>query len=216
VSSLSENILKPISKASLPWWCYAIGFASLIPFLGLVFAFISLILGIIKIYQGGWKLISLAMLGVIITAGLTGFYYDSLFPVQRENEIRTSPAGTTAASDRIFWRNPADGLKESQRTRKPILYDFTAEWCGFCIMMKSAVFEKPEDAVKINRMYIPVVVMDRRREEGRNPGEISDLQSKYGIRAFPTLVIQYPGKSDYKMLPGFRGEDYVMNFLTQP
>lgn len=216
VSPVSENFLKPISRAPIPRWCYAIGFASLIPFLGLVFALISLTLGIIKIYQGGWKLIGLAVMGFILTAGLTGYYYDSIFPAQHGSGLQPASTGTAVVSDQLVWRKPADGLKESLSTRKPILYDFTAEWCGYCKMMKSAVFEKTEDATKINRMYIPVVVMDRRREEGRNPGEISDLQSKYKIRGFPTLIIQYPDKNDYKMLPGFVNEDSVMNFLTQP
>jgi hypothetical protein len=62
---------------------------------------------------------------------------------------------------------------------------------------------------------VPVVVMDRRSEGGKNSNDVSDLQSRYQIQGFPTLVIRYPGKIDSKQMVGFRGEDKVMAFLTQ-
>jgi thiol:disulfide interchange protein len=203
------------SKPPLRWWYYVIGFASLIPFVGLVFVFISLILGIIKLYQGGWKLLLLAMLGFILTAGLTGLYYDRIYQYCSKSNSPAILARPPGASSRIAWLKPAEGLKESQRTQKPILYDFTAEWCGWCKIMDAAVFQNPDYAAKINRMYVPVVVMDRRREEGKNAPEIDGLQSKYKVRGYPSLVIQYPGKSDFKQTFGFPGADQIMSFLTQ-
>ena len=204
-------------KPPLEKWCYFVGFTSLIPFLGVLFAAVSLILGIIKIERrGGWSLLVLSLMGFTLSAGLTALYYDQIFQGKTKSYAQV-PAFNTATSPTgtLSWLHPADGLKESLRTGKPILYDFTAEWCHFCKIEKAQVFENPADAAKISGIFIPVVVMDRAREEGRNPSDITELQTRYKIRGFPTLVVQYPGKSDFKQLVGFLGEDKVMAFLDQ-
>ncbi len=103
----------------------------------------------------------------------------------------------------------------SQATGKPILYDFTAHWCGWCKILDAKVFENPRDAAKINGLFVPVVVMDLRREEGKNPGDVAELQSKYQVRGFPTLVVQYPDNGVSRQMVGFGGEDQVMSFLSQ-
>jgi thiol:disulfide interchange protein len=220
MAPLSENFMGSTGpKPPLEKWCYFVGFASLIPFLGVIFAAVSLILGIIKIERkGGWSLLVLSLLGFTLTAGLTAVYYDQIFPSKDQSYAQAqagNPATSTTGTGTLVWLQPADGLKESLRTGKPILYDFTAEWCHFCKIEKAQVFENPADAAKLSGVFIPVVVMDRRREEGKNPSDVNDLQTRYQIRGFPTLVVQYPGKSDFKQLVGFLGEDKVMAFLNQ-
>jgi len=39
---------------------------------------------------------------------------------------------------------------------------------------------------------IPVSVVDRAREDGQNPPAIEDLQRRYQVDAFPTLVVFSP------------------------
>jgi thiol:disulfide interchange protein len=201
------------SPASIGKWHFLVGFASLIPFIGLIPACASILWGIMKIEKtGGKSLLVLGILGFCGTGVLTGLYYDKIFPSNYTSSLvasKSSPEG----SDKIVWLQPSDGLKESQRSRKPILYDFTAHWCGFCKLMDKNVFDIPGDATKIMGQYVPVVVMDARKEEGRNPQEIADLQAKYQIRGFPTLVIQYPDKGESRQLVGYRGEPDVMAFL---
>lgn len=326
----------PSDKPRLAPWCWVIGFASLIPFLGVFFALVSLVVGLIKVHQGGWKLYILAFLGFGVTGAAGYRVYDQLF-VDRDNvlaqsvqkttedqltalvqtleshkaangkypaaltdlpkshgqarplfdlagmrrnwkdarpfvydvqpdgqtyylfsrgldgegftaddlfpradpsttgyrqrpldfaSLQSSPvpaapgsyeasSGSVLASNTITWRTPAQGLSESQRTNKPILYDITAEWCGPCRMLTAQVFEDPECAARINQHFIPVKVLDRRREEGKNPEDIDAIESKYGLSGFPTLVIQFPGKSDHKQLVGFYGKAGTMDFLDQ-
>src|SRR6185436_15094101 len=69
----------PSGKSGLEGWYYVVGFASLIPFLGILPALVSLVLGFIKIHQGGWKLFLLAFLGFGITGGAGYFSYYQLF-----------------------------------------------------------------------------------------------------------------------------------------
>src|SRR5579871_481358 len=115
----------------LEGWCYGVGFASLIPFLGILFAAASLILGIAKIgRKGGWILLALAALGLAETSGLTALYYDQIFPSPPPPAALAADPGANATE--ITWLEPSEGLKKSQATGKPILYDFTAHWCGWC------------------------------------------------------------------------------------
>lgn len=203
------------APTSLGTWHYVAGFASLIPLAGLVPACFSIIWGIMKIEKTGGKvLLLLGILGFGVTGLLASRYYGQVF----QSRLQSPPVVSEAASGgggQITWLQPSDGLRESQRTGKPILYDFTAHWCGFCKLMDKNVFQVPQDASKINALYVPVVVMDVRREEGRNPQDISDLQAKYRVGGYPTLVVQYPDNGASRELVGFQGEPNVMGFLTQ-
>ncbi len=189
MAPLSENFMGSTGpKPPLEKWCYFVGFASLIPFLGVIFAAVSLILGIIKIERkGGWSLLVLSLMGFTLSAGLTAVYYDQIFPSKDQSYAQAPTAGSATGTGALGWLQPADGLKESLRTGKPILYDFTAEWCHFCKLEKAQVFENPADVAKLKGLFIPVVVMDRAREEGRNPTDISGSSSQ-----IPDQGISYP------------------------
>jgi thioredoxin-related protein len=93
------------------------------------------------------------------------------------------------ALDGIRWRDPEEGFAEANRTGRPLLLDFTAEWCGWCHRLENDVLSNPEVARYINQHYVPVKVMDRMREEGKNNKLVSDLQAKFDVGGFPTLAV---------------------------
>ncbi len=120
--------------------------------------------------------------------------------------------GASEKADLVGWRPPAVAESEAKRTRKPLLYDFSATWCGPCQKMDREVFRDAEAARMIGDLFVPVRVMDASGERGGNPPEVEALRRKFRIRAFPTLVVVRPGR-DPVVMEGYAGKAETLKAL---
>ena len=115
----------------------------------------------------------------------------------------------------IRWVKAADATEIARTSGKPILYDFTAEWCGPCKALDKDAWANAGVAEFVNGSFVPARVMDRMREEGRNPPWMDQLQQKYRVAAFPTLVVASPDGREIATTQGYAGRQRLLAFLAE-
>ncbi len=123
------------------------------------------------------------------------------------------PALSAAASGGVRWRGLSDGHAEARKTGKPVLYFFTADWCAPCHVLEERVFSDAKAAREVERLYVPIILEDHRREEGANPAGMEQLARAFGVQGFPTLVVTRPGDKSGLRLSGWAGRERTLDFI---
>jgi len=90
-------------------------------------------------------------------------------------------ADVPAPPTSIQWRTDlASALVEAQRTNKPVLVDFSADWCAPCIVMKHDVWPDRAVAAAVSQSYVPLLI-DVDRE--------STVAEQYRVNGIPTVLV---------------------------
>ncbi|HEX8823831.1 MAG TPA: thioredoxin family protein [Archangium sp.] len=119
-------------------------------------------------------------------------------------------------SSLVAWVPLEQAEALSRERGVPILYEFSADWCGPCHMLERDVFDSDADARRLNARYVAVRVKDRREEEGENPPAVQALIDKYKVGAFPTLVLVMPDGKELGQKRGYHGYTETLKFLRLP
>lgn len=107
--------------------------------------------------------------------------------------IEVANTGTEAGYVNGTWiENYADAIKYAKASNRNVLINFTgSDWCSWCIKLSNEVFNKAEfmDYAKENLVLLK---LDYPRSIPQSPelkAQNSSLQSKFGIRGYPTIVL---------------------------
>jgi thiol:disulfide interchange protein len=149
---------------------------------------------------GSQSKLSVGLLLIVIAA--------SLFRIVTAVTDRTPGGGGL-----VRWTTAEGAVQMSRASGRPILYDFTAEWCGPCHVLDADGWGDAKVAALVNESFVPARVMDRVREEGKNPAWIDELQRRYEVAAFPTLVVATPDGKAVAVAQGYSGKQKLVEFL---
>jgi thiol-disulfide isomerase/thioredoxin len=115
----------------------------------------------------------------------------------------------------IEWVVLEGAPRESAARAKPILYEFTAEWCPPCRRLDAEGWADREIARLVNDSFLPARVLDREREEGKNPPAVEKLERQYAVRAFPTLLVAAADGREIARYEGYGGPARLRAFLEE-
>lgn len=102
---------------------------------------------------------------------------------QKLNQVAAKGADTKAAvgDNLLDWITDYEKAKQLQKeTNKPILVDFSPDWCEECQYIKKNIFQNGRIAKKLASEYVPITL-------GRGPTSLL-----LGVTEFPTVVVVYP------------------------
>jgi len=114
----------------------------------------------------------------------------------------------------VSWQPREKAASLSLASRKPILYDFTAAWCGPCKLLDGQ-WKDAAIAQAVNSDFVPARVVDRQREDGKNSPDVEELQRRYDVSGFPTLVAAAPDGRLIGKLVGYSGREALLKFLKE-
>ena|SRR5215471_82672 len=125
--------------------------------------------------------------------------------------VRGSKEESSSAAGLVRWQLLESTAGAPQG--KPLLYDFTAAWCAPCHRLDEEGWSDPEIAKLVNDGFVPVRVVDRQREDGKNTSTIDELQRRYAVNAFPTLVVVDGSGQPFARTEGYGGKTRLTAFL---
>jgi thiol:disulfide interchange protein len=127
----------------------------------------------------------------------------------------TSDTDLGRKSSLVRWTPISLASAAALRSHRPILYEFSAEWCGPCHLLEREVFMDRALAAKINDRYIAVQVVDRQREDGHNEPAVQQLMDRYNVNAFPTVIIAAADGKPRDKDVGYDGRDHFAAFIDR-
>jgi thioredoxin 1 len=104
--------------------------------------------------------------------------------------------------------NYDDFLRQAKKSKKPVLLDFWASWCGPCRKMDNETFSNPDFANYLNQNFM-VYKVNIDTFDGM---EIAD---RFAVDAYPTLVMLDSKGKMINRYKGFYPANYLENELNK-
>jgi thiol:disulfide interchange protein DsbD len=86
--------------------------------------------------------------------------------------------------DLVWVDKEADALSRAKADKRPVLIDFTAEWCAACKELARVTFTQPQVRAQLDRFVL--LKIDATNDD--DP-VVADIQKRYKVAGLPTVII---------------------------
>jgi len=164
-----------------------------------------------------WKGLGIAMLvyGIILIFGATTGARDPFNPLRHVTSAVTTPDSDQHASRHLSFRRIKSvagftaALQESSRQGKPVMLDFYADWCTYCIKMEDYTFS--DERVQAGLADVTLLQADVTANDATDMA----LLNHFNLYAPPAILFfETDGqeRSNYRLI-GFLGADEFLQHL---
>lgn len=140
-----------------------------------------------------------------------GFLFWASFDLPKQQPmvaIQAEPGagGMVAAANKpLTWEHSEEvAVKIAQGEKRPMIVDFTADWCGACKQLAKETFSDPRVMAKATKSNFVAVKIDTTDDE--DP-QIHAVKGKYKVVGLPTVVIYDSKGAERKRFNEFVGPD---------
>ncbi len=110
-----------------------------------------------------------------------------------------------ANAESTRWYSYEDGMLTAGSTEKPVIIDFYADWCPPCVAMEEGTYPDPR-VVSEMRGFVAIKVDTQKR---------IDVESKYGIAYYPTVVFLDSKGKEVSRHIGYLGPEDMVEEIKQ-
>jgi thiol:disulfide interchange protein len=108
-----------------------------------------------------------------------------------------------AGAEKIKWYSYEEGMLAGNMMKKPVFLDFYADWCGPCVAMEENTYPDSRVVSELGD-FIPIKVDTQKR---------IDIESKYGINYYPTVVFLDPEGNEITRHIGYLGPEEMVEVI---
>jgi thiol:disulfide interchange protein len=110
-----------------------------------------------------------------------------------------------ASAENTQWYSYEEGMLAAGAMEKPVILDFYADWCPPCIAMEEGTYPDPR-VVSEMRDFIAIKVDTQKR---------IDIESKYGISYYPTVVFLDSKGKEISRHIGYLGPEEMVRVIKE-
>lgn len=113
--------------------------------------------------------------------------------------------GAVANAQTTKWYKYEAGMEEARSTGKPVLLEFYADWCSPCIAMEKGTYPDP-GVISEMKDFIAIKVDTQVR---------IDIEKKYHISYYPTIVFLDPGGAEIARHVGYLDPEGMVKTINE-